>query len=572
MPLVVGVTSHRNIPASEIEPIRRHVRDFLALLHRDFPQLPLLVLSALAEGGDRVVASEALACGARLTAVLPLPPALYVDDFGSAGSCLEFADLRARGTTLQLPLLARNTPGGIARHGVQRDRQYAAAGTFIASHCHILLAIWDGRPSDLLGGTAQVVRYHLAGIMPGLIESRDCARSLFDHDDESLLYHIACSRADPDSGVQSPQPPLQPLQVRWLSRNGATRAEAGMPGAFRPVFARMTQFNLDVQRYQGDMVADTAIWDCDGGSEAVIDDALGGLFSRADWLALHFQKRVLLAMRGIHVLAALMGIAFICYSDLPADLPYQETWIDVFIVLFASGLLLARLARQRDWHRKYIDYRALAEGLRVQRYWYRAGIAATDSTAFAHDNFLQKQDVELGWIRNVMRVASLRVFDRDSVPASALAAVIDEWVGAPGRGGQLDYYTRKTAERDRIHRFTQTLGMACLWAGISISVLLAVFHHALGADATTILVAVMGVLAVIAAARESYAYRKADKELVKQYRFMCGLFAGARTALQAQPDTRDQREILRALGEAALAEHAEWALMHRERPLEHGRL
>jgi hypothetical protein len=36
--------------------------------------------------------------------------------------------------------------------------------------------------------------------------------------------------------------------------------------------------------------------------------------------------------------------------------------------------------------------------------------------------------------------------------------------------------------------------------------------------------------------------------------------------------TDEQREILRALGEAALAEHVEWAVMHRQRPLEAGKM
>jgi hypothetical protein len=36
------------------------------------------------------------------------------------------------------------------------------------------------------------------------------------------------------------------------------------------------------------------------------------------------------------------------------------------------------------------------------------------------------------------------------------------------------------------------------------------------------------------------------------------------------PDAR--RGILHALGEAALAEHAQWALMHRQRPLEAGKM
>ncbi len=45
--------------------------------------------------------------------------------------------------------------------------QYAQAGIFISSHCHILLALWDGHESELLGGTAQVVSFHLQGHMPG---------------------------------------------------------------------------------------------------------------------------------------------------------------------------------------------------------------------------------------------------------------------------------------------------------------------------------------------------------------------------------------------------------------------
>ena len=65
IPLVVGVTSHRNLAASEIEPIRQRVRDFFVQIKRDFPELPLVVLSALAEGGDQLVAQEALAAGAR---------------------------------------------------------------------------------------------------------------------------------------------------------------------------------------------------------------------------------------------------------------------------------------------------------------------------------------------------------------------------------------------------------------------------------------------------------------------------------------------------------------------------
>jgi hypothetical protein len=570
VPLVVGVTSHRNLAASEIEPIRRLVRDFFAQLKQDFPDLPLVVLSALAEGGDQLVAREALSAGARLIAPLPLPAESYMEDFSNPSSRAEFTDLCERSEVVQLPLVRGNTPTTIAVQGPARDLQYAQAGVFVASRSHIVLTLWDGRDPGLFGGTAQVVRYALQGIMPGLIERRRGARASLDSIDESIVYHIACSRTDADGSLLPPLASLAPLQTRWISQKNTRPADAGMPSEFRRLFVRMQEFNRDQHRYADDILASAAV-SRSIAVEGDNNDTLDELFTAADGLAMHFQKHVLLAMRSTHVLAALTGIAFVCYSDLPTDLPFQFYGIYVFIALFGLGVVLTWLARRNDWHRKYIDYRALAEGLRVQRWWDRAGVVEAGSSAFAHDNFLRKQDIELGWIRNVMRAASLDDIDRVPASDAALKTVINEWVGAPGGGGQLDYYARKTAHRSRMHRMTHALGMVCLWVSIAIGVLLALFQRRLGSDNTNLLVAAMGMLAIVAAARESYAYRKGDKELSKQYRYMFDIFANARTRLDDTQDTGDQRDILRELGEAALAEHSEWALMHRERPLENAR-
>ncbi len=568
-PLVIGVTSHRNLSAGEVEPLRQRVRDFLTQLQRDFPGLPLMVLASLAEGGDQLVAEVALGMGVRVIAPLPFAREPYAQDFGEAGQ-LAFESLCERAEVWHLPLVPGNTRADIAAHGEARDRQYAQAGVFVASHSHILLALWDGRESDLLGGTAQVVRYHLDGIMPGWIERRHSHRVLLDSGDESLLYHIVCSRHGGNGESAPPLPPLQPGQARWISQQHTAAAEAGMPEEFRRMFTNMQQFNGDAARYADDIHARPAApFAASGHLDCT---ALDSLFAAADWLAVHFQIRVLRAMRGLYVLAALMGFAFVCYSDLPTDLPYVGDAIYVFVALFTAGVYLAWLARRREWHRKYIDYRALAEGLRVQCYWRRAGVDAGDPGAFAHDNFMQKQDVELGWIRNVMRAAGIQAAVAGTGGDDGLATVIAEWIGDPQGDGQLGYYARKMEQRSRVHRHTQDLARGLLALVIAISALLALFHHWLDPDNVTYLVALMGVLAIIAAARESYGYRKADKELIKQYRYMRGIFASARRKLDATRDPGSQRDVLRALGEAALAEHAEWALMHRERPLEHGKL
>lgn len=567
-PLIVGITSHRNLVATEVDGIRRQVRTLLAHLGQRFGDLPLVVLSALAEGGDRIVAEEALSCGARLYAVLPLPEDLYLQDFASVESREQFEHLKSRATILQMPLMERGNHRDVATPGASRDAQYAAAGMFIASHCHVLVAIWDGRGSHLHGGTAQIVRYHLEGIIPGTIERRRVARPLLDRGDESLLCHLACSRDDGSGTILAPASPYRPLQMRWVSQQDDQPFEQGIPAEYAGMFRHMVEFNLDLKRYGTQVVESVP------SHERVSSNDIVRLFHGADWLAMHFQRRVLLAMRGIHVLAALMGIAFVAYSDLPGQLGNQPVMIDLFIALFLSGFVMDRMARRRDWHRKYIDYRALAEGLRVQRYWRAAGIVAAESVAFAHDNFMQKQDVELGWIRNVMRAAGLdpgALGSHGSSPPD-IDRAIAEWIGTPGGGGQMAYYRHKCNERTRAVSTARRLGNLCLWTGIAIGLVLAVFHRMIDNDLTTYLVAVIGVLAIVAAARESYAYRKADRELIKQYRFMLHLFESARTALDAAPDARSRREILQELGDAALAEHAEWALMHRERPLEHGRL
>jgi hypothetical protein len=558
-PLIVGVTSHRYIAASEIEPVRERVRDFLYLLKHECPTLPIVALSALAEGGDQLFAIEALAAGAQLVVPLPLPMDLYLDDFTDPTVRHQFEALRDRAEIIRLPLLKGHSRVDIASHGRERDRQYAKAGVFIASHCHVLLTMWDGKDSGRLGGTAQIVKYYLSGALPGLIERHREARHVIAGSDEHLLYHIVCSREGVDATVA---PGLSALQTMWRTSD-ALSSERDPPEEFRLMFRHMAQFNADCDKYRDD-IAVAARAHHDALSEA--PDNVEYLFRCADWLAIHFQRRVLLALRLTYTIAALMGIAFAFYAHLSA----QNNLIYLFLLLFAIGGFVAIVAGRREWHRKYLDYRALAEGLRIQSYWRRAGISTSSDHEFAHDNFLQRQNIELGWIRNVMRTVGLHP-PAKPLP-DALAKVIDEWVGESGKSGQLHYFERKTIERTGLHHITETIGSISLWGGISISIFLAIFALRLPEGTKTTLVLIMAVLSIMAAVREAYAYRKADKELIRQYRFMQRIFISARAALDRTNEPAQQRDILRSLGDAALTEHAEWTLMHRERQVEHSKL
>ncbi|MBN8737161.1 MAG: DUF4231 domain-containing protein [Xanthomonadales bacterium] len=568
-PLVVGITSHRNIAAREIESLRRRVRELFLRLREDFPHAPLTILSPLAEGGDQLVAEEGLKLGARLVAPLPFARELYAQDFAGVAARERFESLCAQARLIELPLLTGHTHAEVSAPGDQRNRQYAHVGMFVARHCHLLLAIWDGKPSHRLGGTAQIVDYFLTGTPPGGFERRrDKRPRLYGGGDERLLCHLVCSRDMPDG---TPATPLQPGQVIWRNRDEASAPDAPMPQAFSTVFAHTDAFNADAVKYADEIEAGDA--GIDDGASAEGDGALAQpspatLFRVADWLAIHFQRRVLLAMRVIYLVAFVMGVAFTMYDNLPD----QDHMLFAFLFLFATGVVVNAIARRRDWHRKYLDYRALAEGLRVQCYWRRAGISLTGDPEFARDSLMQKQDIELGWVRNVMRSAGLFAQawpERQN--EEALRGVIDEWVG-DATHGELGYYRVRTEQRERSHRINEAIGAMCLLAGIFISVVLAVLVHTLSNDAKNDLIVVMAVFSIFAAVREAYSFRKADRELIRQYRFMERVFGNARSALDKAEDTDEQREILQALGEASLAEHVEWAVMHRQRPLEAGKM
>ena len=566
VPLAIGVTSHRNIPAREEGAIRAHIREFFARLRREFPDLPLVVLSALAEGGDQWVAEEAIATGIRLVAPLPLARAQYALDFDDGAARARYESLCDAAEVIEVPGLGRKTPAADPPPaGHERDLHYQQAGVFISQHCHILIAIWDGKGNERTGGTAQIVRFHLTGVRPARDDRRRViARSALLGDDDRLAFHIVCSRDEPSG---EPEPPLQPLQIYWRVGESMIPGDAPMPDDFRTMFVHAAEFNADWIKYAPRIDTSPSTSARPGAPKSA--SAIEWLFAAADWLAIHFQLRVLFSMRALYTLAALMGIAFTAYDNLPA----QDDMIFVFLVLFAIGAVITFIAQRRSWHRKNLDYRALAEGLRVQSYWRRAGLSITGESEFAQDNFLQKQDVELAWIRNVMRSAALEsAFSSAPRDPDELANVVREWVGAPGQGGQLDYYARKSAQRAQTHGFTEALGNASLLVGIGIAIALAVFARQMTADTKNVLVITMGVFSIVAAVREAYAYRKADKELIKQYRYMAQMFSAARKALDRATDVGEQREILRLLGEAALAEHVEWALMHRQRPLEHGKL
>ncbi len=562
-PLVIGVTGHRDLVLSEMDELERQIGVLFAELRQKFPHSPLRLVSALAEGGDRLAAKVALQSDVELQAVLPMPIDVYREDFKTRESKAEFDEFCRQAEVLELPAHGDQP---LDRHAAaEREIAYANAGMFISAHCHILLALWDGTESQNLGGTAQIIYFQHYDRLPGIAESVP-RTSLFLTDDESdLVYHIPCSRQQTLSEHEPATPLLSPC---WFTTDPDHPNVKEMPERYIRVFERTDDFNTDVKWYLNRQAAplSSEIQSPETRNQRAAEQ-IGRIFGITDALADHFQRRVNVTLLATHGLAILTGLAFILYSEV-SDM---DPMIFVFLAFLLAGIVLAAAARRRDWHRKYLDYRVLAEGLRVQFYWAIAGIHGEGQTKFAYDNFMRQRDMELGWIRNIMRVVgTLGDSQPNSHDAAGLQFTMDNWIGDDSRNGQLSYYKAKAAQRARINRITDRLSFLCLWTGILIASLLAFFLDGIVDNTRETLIVLMGVLPMIAAVTEAYTQRKANRELTKQYQFMEHVFGNARRRLDESSNGLERREILQGLGDAALTEHAEWILIHRDRKPESG--
>ena len=155
----VGVTGHRSFACAQDVAERLGLGlDNLRRLASDEAGVPtrLEVLSALAEGADRLVAEVALSQpDTTLVAVLPLAREDYLDDFPAAESRREFEDLLAASRAVEtMPPAAT------------REAAYEQAGRWIVEHSDTLVALWDRDPARGQGGTAEIVTYALERGVP----------------------------------------------------------------------------------------------------------------------------------------------------------------------------------------------------------------------------------------------------------------------------------------------------------------------------------------------------------------------------------------------------------------------
>lgn len=411
-----------------------------------------------------------------------------------------------------------------------RSAQHEYLGVYLAAHCHLLVAIWDGTSPSLAGGTAQIVDFHLTGNT--VFDEHASLRSPIDYteDQSDLVFHIVCSRAS--SAARSDAAGT----ARWRTRDPQETAETELPTRYAKVFARQAE-----------------LADALSGTMRALPDAVDALANR-------YQRRTLSALFATFALTGGAAASFVVYADLFS----HPIALFLYVVLILAAIGAQQFARWRQWHRKYVDYRGLAEALRTIVFWQHAGVRPLERSMFAHDRFLRRQELELGWIRNVLRGVGIEADARSDADPEELRRVCAEW-GAD----QSAYYARTSDRFGRRARVLGRVSTACFLLGL-IAVAVISIRILLGDLENDLFIALMGILPMAAAVIASYVYRLSLRENAAQYSYMLRIHTSAAHALAEATTDHRRRDILRALGEASLDENGLWLQRNRERPIGHG--
>jgi hypothetical protein len=576
IPLVIGVTGHRDLRREDLPGLERVVRRVLLRLGKQYPNTPLLVLSPLAEGADRLVARVARKAEVALIVPLPMRSELYELDFADEASRAEFKDLLGYAeSSFTLPPAGAISEKELRSHSEVRDRQYEQVGAYIVRHSQILLALWDGKDSSLVGGTSRIVKFQIEGVP----EPYAPPRNFFDEVDSGPVYHVVTPR------LKNVRPKGRPFTIEKLFPSRyADETKAQKYKAFQQIYKNIDTFNFnkrnasrlahEIRKSKSDLFPESEAQELPTFLQSLRDR-----YAIADSLAIHFRKITDRTLLGLYGLVFLAAIVFGIYAHLWAD--QHAILLGYLLITGTAYKWVYRRAKNKNFENKYQDYRALAEGMRVQFFWCLANLHLS-----AAEHYLRKQRSELDWICSAISAWTVPVetegwgeIHSDPASASRLNLILKHWVKA-----EAEYY-KDAAEREkkRLEKYEPWTRYFLLF-GVGLAIILVLtlwlnpwrckwqdwldqrdgLHHTL--------IILLALPPVAAALLHSYLDKAAFSEHFKQYTRMRVIFLNAERRLKGlindEEKSNEAQQAIEALGKEALVENGDWVLLHRERPLE----
>ena len=484
--LSVGITGHRVEALAEgnLPRLRERMRDTLLLVeqtcralhqrNRDcFASDAVVVrfVSALADGADQIGAELALELGWELDAVLPFERGHYRSTLADDAARERFDALVKRaGRVLELPGDPKDEAEG-----------YAMVGRATVAQSDLLIAVWDGEKARGRGGTAEVVALAIAHGTPIAHFSpvEDCPARLlwaaFDPvvdtmgDDPMAERPLDTAHVDQMlSALLVPPPDKQ--EQNFLARFFREKAPRFRPrmeytlllavAGVRPI--RMRDLTNDyVVRMNREEWSEFREKSAAAHNVATPMDLLEDAYHWSDQLATYLAQ----TYRSGHIFAFVAGALAVCMglgTFMFPTLKFQEAAAEMVITV--AIICNAHIGSKNEWHRRWLDYRQLAERLRPMRSLKLLGIAAPDPPGTETNPVPQRWiDWYAGGIWRAMGCPSGKI---DRAAAARLATSITEREIAP----QVSYHERNAHQIHLLDHRLEQIGTGLFFISLIASI------------------------------------------------------------------------------------------------------
>lgn len=588
LPLIIGVTGHIDLAEADLPHLKETVRSVFDAITSQFANTPIVVMSPLAEGADRLVAEVALEYNLELIAPLPFSIDTYKEDFihphqdKTEQSLQQFDHLlqQAKMHYVVTPSMVREEAEQVTGTSDERVLGYKRVCDYTAQSCHLLLALWDGvEKPGAQAGTSYTVAVKRRGA-----SINDRLDHILDANDPGYIYHIVTPR------LNKPAPFDTDYALRIIIGD-KTMSEADNHKDPLASITMIDEFNRDVQRYQQRMIPSLPKAVC--GEYGLIEEELfhqlpssikqtATDFATADWLSILYGRRKRLTLRAMIVFGALLVATFLLYGNMGSTV-----MLPVYLVIFTITCLIYYLGNSKQSHRKFIEYRGLAEGLRVRFYWEMAGLSDTVSV-----HYLSGFYDDLTWIKLALDKRIITVDHDQPLSRAWINNLQQRWIE-----GQLHYFNLKTSGTSKVLAFRQKVMNILFITTIVLTALLAVLefipwgrpmldhawvNHIDGRKGFNISIAV---LAAITAMISNYNHKLALPEIARDYEGMQRNFAFAlikfrevEREIEKAMDMDDEasfnasefklKKICLELGKRSLNENERWMMIQRDRQVD----
>ena len=573
LPVIVSFSGHRDILDTEIPHIHESIKRIFIDLAQKYPNTNFILCSGMASGSDQeaVLAmyhlkkeKKEIAKRLRILGLLPMPKEHYYKDFKTIKEKKTFEKtLELADEIFEMPMLES-----------ERDEQYMEQTRYLVRRSQILIAAWNGR-EGLKGGTGDSVHQ----FEDKYSESRTVIQ-IAEGDSNSTIVlnrvlHIPCKR----------------IQDQTLPDEGKPITHASNLGnqSLHESIKLIDSANQELSTSETLRKIQPEKWTVNLGTSIQKTHLEFKIF---DKLANFYQVR---RKRHWKIVLWILSLGLLCY-ELSAFGPISDIFNNLktypifknsnyfFLLLYPILLGVAygffkfvEILNKSDSKTKYLDYRAIAEGLRVQQFWDIAGIK--DCVA---DHYFEQNSAIMRWIQDVIGNLNFSPKKEITPGKENRDLIMNLWIK-----NQITYMVnsknREVSHRKKLDNLANFLIVLAIIIAF-VPALIGIFEWQANFPIISVWDLPISTFDIIEQISGFYIgagvmlaglvmYHRDKLELDEEIRLKqlsLDIFLDAKRrmthALEMKKNLNEWEKMVSNLGEAVLTEHSEWYKMHRSHP------